>query len=237
MRLSPDEIVLWQWGFAKLNATIVYTWVVMALLVLVSWLATRRLTSDAQMSRWQNLLEVIVGGIRTQVREMTRHDPMRYLPFVGTLFLFIALCNVLAVVPGFLAPTGSWSTTAALALCVFVAVPVYGIAQRGVLGYLKTYIQPTPFMAPFNIIGEVMRTVSLAVRLFGNVMSGTVIGAILLIVAAWVFPILMQLLGLVTGLIQAYIFAMLAMVYIASATQSAAERQPAQEQKGEAPNG
>ena len=237
MRLSPDEIVLWQWGFAKLNATIVYTWVVMALLVLVSWLATRRLTSDAQMSRWQNLLEVIVGGIRTQVREMTRHDPMRYLPFVGTLFLFIALCNVLAVVPGFLAPTGSWSTTAALALCVFVAVPVYGIAQRGIVGYLKTYIEPTPFMAPFNIIGEVMRTVSLAVRLFGNVMSGTVIGAILLIVAAWVVPILMQVLGLVTGLIQAYIFAMLAMVYIASATQSAAERQPAQEQKGEAPNG
>jgi len=237
MRLSPDEIVLWQWGFAKLNATIVYTWVVMGLLVLVSWLATRRLTSDAQMSRWQNLLEVIVGGIRTQVREMTRHDPMRYLPFVGTLFLFIALSNVLSVVPGFLAPTGSWSTTAALALCVFVAVPVYGIAQRGILGYLKTYIEPTPFMVLFNIIGEVMRTVSLAVRLFGNVMSGTVIGAILLIVAAWVFPILMQLLGLVTGLIQAYIFAMLAMVYIASATQSAAEHQPAQEQKGEAPNG
>ncbi len=237
MRLSPDEIVLWQWGFAKLNATIVYTWAVMVLLLVVSWLATRRLTSDAQMSRWQNLLEVIVGGIRAQVREMTRHDPMRYLPFVGTLFLFIALSNLLAVVPGFLPPTGSWSTTAALALCVFVAVPVYGIAQRGVLGYLKSYIQPTPFMVLFNIIGEVMRTVSLAVRLFGNVMSGTVIGAILLIVAAWVFPIFMQLLGLVTGLIQAYIFAMLAMVYIASATQSAVERQQTQEQKGEAPNG
>ena len=237
MHLSPDEIVLWQWGFVKLNATIVYTWVVMALLLLVSWLATRRLTPDAQMSRWQNLLEVVVGGIRAQVQEMTRHDPMRFVPFVGTLFLFIALSNTLAVVPGFLPPTGSWSTAAALALCVFVAVPAYGVTQQGVLGYLKTYVQPTPFMLPFNIVGEVMRTVSLAVRLFGNVMSGTVIGGIMLIVAAWVFPILMQVLGLVTGLIQAYIFAMLAMVYIASVTESAAERQQTQEQKGDSPDG
>lgn len=228
MKLSPDEIIFADWGAFKLTATLVYTWVVMAVLLLVSWLATRRLTSDANISRWQNLLEVIVGGIRSQVREMTRHDPMLYLPFVGTLFLFIAVSNTLGIVPGFHPPTGSWLTTAALALCVFAAVPIFGIGQQGLGGYLKTYLKPTPFMVGFNVIGEIMRTVSLAVRLFGNIMSGTMIGAILLVVAAWAIPILMQTLGLITGLIQAYIFAMLAMVYIASATEASQKRhQPA----------
>ena len=237
MHLSPDEIVLWQWGGLALNATLVYTWVVMAILVVGSWLITRRLSSDEDMSRWQNLLEVLVSGIRGQVREVARHDPLRYLPFVGTLFLYIAACNTLAVVPGFEPPTGSLSTTAALALCVFVAVPIYGIAAQGAVGYLKTYTRPSVFMMPFNVIGEVSRTLALAVRLFGNVMSGTMIAAILLVIARWFVPLVMQVLGLLTGLIQAYIFAMLAMVYIASATESAARRTQTQPVKGEASNG
>ena len=237
MHLSPDEIVLWQWGGLALNATLVYTWVVMAILVVGSWLITRRLSSDEDMSRWQNLLEVLVSGIRGQVREVARHDPLRYLPFVGTLFLYIAACNTLAVVPGSEPPTGSLSTTAALALCVFVAVPIYGIAAQGAVGYLKTYTRPSVFMMPFNVIGEVSRTLALAVRLFGNVMSGTMIAAILLVIARWFVPLVMQVLGLLTGLIQAYIFAMLAMVYIASATESAARRTQTQPVKGEASNG
>ncbi len=120
--------------------------------------------------------------------------------------------------PGYHPPTGSLSTTTALAVCVFVAVPLYGIAERGLLGYLKNYVQPTPFMLPFNIIGELSRTLALAIRLYGNAMSGAVIVGILISVAPFVFPIVMRLLGLLTGLIQAYIFAVLAMVYIASAT-------------------
>ncbi len=165
---------------------------------------------------------------------MSQQKPERYLPFIGTLFLFIVTSNLLAVVPGFYAPTASLSTTAALAICVLVAVPVYGIAQQGFLGYLKLYVQPTPLMLPFNLIGELSRTLALAVRLFGNMMSGAKIGAILLAIAPLFFPILMHALGLLTGLIQAYIFAILALVYIASATQAhdgRAREQPAQEKK------
>lgn len=223
--LSPDDAVLWQWEFVSLNYTIVYTWLVMALLVIGSWLATRRLSAGRNMSRWQNFLEIIVGAINNQIREVSQQKPSRYLPFIGTLFLFIVTSNLLAVVPGFHAPTASLSTTAALAICVLVAVPFYGIANQGLLGYLKLYVQPTPLMLPFNVIGELSRTLALAVRLFGNMMSGAKIAAILLAIAPLFFPILMNALGLLTGLIQAYIFAILALVYIASANQAHGSRE------------
>lgn len=217
MTISPDNVIFWQWDMFSLNATIVYTWVVMALLTLISWLVTRRLSTGTDISRWQNMLEVLVTGIRDQIREVSHTEPGKYLPFVGTLFLFIAMANLLNVIPGYMAPTGSLSTTTALAICVFVAVPLYGIANQGPLTYFKHYIKPTVLMLPFNIIGEVSRTIALAVRLYGNIMSGTVIVAILLSLTPYFFPIVMQLLGLLTGMIQAYIFAILAMVYIASA--------------------
>jgi len=229
MTISPDTIVFWQWGWFSLNATIVFTWLVMAVMTLSSWLVTRRLTTGTEMSRWQNLLEVLVTGIRDQIREVSQQDPGRYLPFVGTLFLFIALANLLNVVPGYMAPTGSLSTTTALAICVFLAVPLYGIAYEGPLTYLKRYIRPTWLMLPFNIIGEISRTIALAVRLYGNIMSGTVIVAILLSLTPYLFPLVMQLLGLLTGMIQAYIFAVLAMVYIASASATHDRNEPAQE--------
>jgi len=224
MTTSPDGIILWQWGAFTLNATIVWTWAVMALIVVGSWLVTRHLSTTTRLSRWQNLLEVIVGTMRRQIQEVGQQDPAPYLAFVGTLFVFIATSNLLAIVPGYLPPTGSLSTTAALALCVFVAVPLYGITRQGVLGYLKNYVQPSVFMLPFNIVGEFSRTLALAVRLYGNIMSGVVIGAILLSIVPLFFPIVMQALGLLTGMIQAYIFAVLAMVYIASATRAHAER-------------
>lgn len=220
MDISPDSIVLWQWGVFSLNATIAYTWLVMALLTVISWLVTRRLSTSTDISRFQNLLEVLVTGIRDQIRDVSRQEPGRYLPFVGTLFLFIAMANLLNIVPGYMAPTGSLSTTTALAICVFVAVPIYGIAYEGPVNYLKHYIKPTPLMLPFNVIGDVSRTIALAVRLYGNIMSGTVIVAILISLTPYFFPVVMQLLGLLTGIIQAYIFAILAMVYIASATSA-----------------
>ncbi len=150
---SPDEVVFYQWGFVKLNATIVYTWVVMAILVVGSWAVTRRISSGARVSRWQNLLEVVVGFLRNEIRGLSQQNPDVYLPFIGTLFLFIAVSNILDIIPGFTAPTGSLSTTVALAGCVFLAVPIYGIANQGVGSYLKNYIKPSPFMLPFNIIG------------------------------------------------------------------------------------
>jgi len=225
MRINPDQIVFWQWhlgdwGVLNINATILFTWLVMAILVIGSRLITYRLSSGMHMSRWQNLLEVLVQGMQTQIRDMSEQEPGRYLPFVGTLFVFIALSNLLMVVPGYRPPTSSLSTTTALAICVLLAVPIYGVAERGLSGYLRKYLQPTPLMLPFNIIGEVSRTIALAIRLYGNVMSGTVIIAILISVAPFFFPILIELLGLLTGLVQAYIFAVLAMVYIASATRA-----------------
>jgi F-type H+-transporting ATPase subunit a len=224
MTISPDEIILWRYGPLHVNATLLFTWLVMLLLGAGSWLVTRRLSSGPRISRWQNLLEVVVQGMRDQIREVSRQEPGDYLPFVGTLFLFIGVSNLLAVVPGFRPPTGSLSTTTALAICVFVAVPLFGVARGGVGAYLRQYIRPTPLMLPFNVIGEISRTVALAVRLYGNIMSGTIIAGILLSLAPFFFPILMQLLGLVTGLIQAYIFAVLAMVYIASAASVQARR-------------
>lgn len=227
MKLSPDATVLGWWGPIPINATIVYTWLVMAILVLGSYLITRKLGDGTTMSRWQNLLEILVTGLRDQIRSASRQDPGPYLPFVGTLFLFIAVSNLLAVVPGYTPPTASLSTTVALALAVMAAVPLYGIAHRGLVGYLGEYLKPTLFMLPFNIIGEISRTIALAVRLYGNIMSGSVIGAILLGIVPFFFPILLQLLGLITGLVQAYIFAVLAMVYIASA--QAAQGEPRQD--------
>jgi len=220
MEISPDAWIVAQGAGWHLSATVVFTWAVMAVLVLGSWAVTARLGRVGAGGRWQLLLEVIVTTIRDQIAETGTREPDRYLPFIGTLFLFIAASNILAVVPGYQPPTGSLSTTAALAICVLIAVPLFSIAHRGLGDYLKAYIRPTPLMLPFNLIGEVSRTVALAVRLYGNVMSGTVIVGILISVAPFFFPVLMQLLGLLTGLIQAYIFAVLAMVYIASASRS-----------------
>ncbi|MEA3402390.1 MAG: F0F1 ATP synthase subunit A [Armatimonadota bacterium] len=218
--LTPDQVVLYQWGPIQLNATIVFTWVTMLLLILVALVVRRGLTSDVEISPGQNMLEIIVGGMRDHIRELAGQGPDQFLPFVGTLFLFIATCNLLSVVPGYQAPTASLSTTFALALCVFVSVPIYGISQRGLAGYLKQYVRPTPIMLPFHIIGEISRTIALAIRLFGNIMAGALIVAILLKIAPVVLPTLMQMLSLLTGLVQAYIFAVLAMVYIASATRA-----------------
>lgn len=222
VNISTDEWVFWQlsaWPVIKLNATIVFTWVAMAVLVGVSWLVTRNLSTGPRIPRLQNTLEVIVENINGQIRDISNESPGKYLPFVGTLFLLIAMCNLLGLVPGYRPPTGSLSTTTALAVCVFFAVPVYGIAKKGVGAYFRHYIKPTVLMLPFNIIGELSRTLALAVRLYGNMMSGTVIAAILIAFVPLFIPILMQLLGLLTGMIQAYIFAVLAMVYIASASK------------------
>ena len=219
MHLSPDAVVFWQSGFVKLNATIAYTWGLMAVLAIGSKLVTRNLATGLQRSRWQNLLEIIVSGINKQIKEVGMAEPGKYLGFVGTLFLFVATATLFTIVPGYEPPTGSLSTTAALAICVFVAVPLFGIEQGGLREYLKAYLQPTAIMLPFNIISELSRTLALAIRLFGNMMSGTLILAILLTITPFIFPIAMSALGLLTGMVQAYIFSILATVYIAAATQ------------------
>ena len=223
MHLSPDEIIFWQLGFFKLNATIVYTWALMILLAGGAKLITRKLSTEHTRSRWQNLLEIVVTGIEQQIADVGLRHPRQYIGFLGTLFLFVAMASLCTVIPGYEPPTGSLSTTAALALCVVVAVPLFGMAGQGLGGYLKTYLKPTPIMLPFNLISEVSRTLALAVRLFGNMMSGALILGILLSITPFVFPIVMTLLGLLTGMVQAYIFSILAAVYIAAATQTGTE--------------
>jgi F-type H+-transporting ATPase subunit a len=223
MRLSTDQLIFWQHGFFKLNATIVYTWGLMLILAAGAKLITRRIRPDLAVSRWQAALEIIVTGIQTQIKEVGLRHPDKYIGFIGTFFLFIAIANLFTIFPGYAPPTGSLSTTTALALCVFVAVPLYGIEERGWRGYLKSYVEPTPIMLPFNIMGEFSRTLAMAVRLFGNMMSGSMILGILLIVTPFIFPTVMSALGLLTGMVQAYIFSILALVYIAAATGTQGE--------------
>ena len=226
MKLSPDETILGWLGPIPINATLAYTWLVMAILVIGSYLITRRLRCEVKMTRWQNLLEILVDGLREQIRQASCQEPGPYLPFIGTLFLFIAVANLLSIVPGYIPPTASLSTTTALALAVFAAVPIFGIAHRGVKSYLSEYLEPSIFLLPLNILGELSRTLALAVRLYGNMMNGTIIGGILLGIVPLFFPIVLQFLGLITGIVQAYIFAVLAMVFIASA--QAAQDSPKQ---------
>jgi F-type H+-transporting ATPase subunit a len=213
-------MIFWQHGFFKLNATIVFTWALMLVLAVGAKLITRKLSTDLSRSRWQSLLEIVVSGIAKQIEEVGLKQPQKYIGFLGTLFLFVALASLCTVIPYYEPPTGSLSTTAALALCVFVAVPLFGIQSQGILGYLKSYLKPTFIMLPFNVISELSRTLALAVRLFGNMMSGAMIIAILLTITPFIFPIFMMVLGLLTGMVQAYIFFILATVYIAAATQT-----------------
>jgi len=219
-QISPDQVVLFTWHFITINATLVYTWIIMGFLVFGSMIVTNDLSTDRTMSRSPNVLEVIVGGIRSEIRDVVREDADVYFAFIGTLFLFILAANFFTFIPGYVAPTSSLTTTATLAILVFFAVPIYGIAKQGIVEYLKEYFRPIFIFFPFHVMGELSRTLALAVRLFGNLMSHEKVIAILLAVTPLFFPVVMQVLGLLIGLIQAYIFAVLAMVYIASATQS-----------------
>jgi F-type H+-transporting ATPase subunit a len=220
MRLSPDQMIFWQHGFVKLNGTIVFTWGLMIVLAVGSKLITRNLSTDLKRSRWQNLLEIVVTAIEKQIADVGLRQPEKYLGFLGTLFLFLAVSALCTIIPGYEPPTGSLSTTAALALSVFVAVPLFGIEDQGLGGYLKSYAEPTVIMLPFNIVSELSRTLALAVRLFGNMMSGVMIIGILLTITPFLFPVVMTALGLLTGMVQAYIFFILATVYIAAATHT-----------------
>lgn len=218
MRLSPDQMIVWQSGAFKLNGTIAFTWCLMFALAVGSKLITGRLSKGLTRSRWQNFLEIVVTGIEQQIKDVGLRQPRQFIGFLGTLFLFVGSASLCTIIPGYEPPTGSLSTTAALATCVFFAVPYYGMRQQGLANYLKSYAEPTILMLPFNIISEFSRTLALAVRLFGNMMSGAMILSILLTITPVIFPIVMSVLGLLTGMVQAYIFSILAAVYIAAAT-------------------
>lgn len=189
-----------------------------ALLVGLCALASRRLQTR-ELPLWQAALEAFTGWIDGTIRDLVEEDPAPYVPLIGTLMIFIGVSNLLSLVPVVRPPTADLSTTLALALVVFAAVPVFGVRRHGLAGYLRSYVRPHPLLLPFNLIGELTRTIALAIRLFGNIMSGQMIGAILLVVAGALVPVPLMLLGVLTGLVQAYIFGVLAAVYIAAAIQ------------------
>ncbi|MDD4161368.1 MAG: F0F1 ATP synthase subunit A [Methanothrix sp.] len=220
VQINPDEIIYWKWSFFSLNETIVTTWIVMALLIFFARLSTRGLSIDLPFSRRQALMETIVGYMRSEIAEIARKASERYIPFSGTLFLFISVSGLLAIVPGYRSPASSLSTTIALAICVFFAVPIYGIAEQGATNYFKRYIQPSVLMLPFNIIGEFSRTMAMALRLFGNMMSQNLLVAVLFSIVPLFLPAVMNLFGLLIGQVQAYIFAVLATVYIVSGSST-----------------
>ncbi len=219
MRISPDDVVIFQYGIVKLNLTIVTTWAIMLLLVIGSICITRKLVVATKISHWQSILEMIVISIKKQIEEIGLHKAETYIGFLGTLLLFLFTSNLLTILPFYEPPTSSLSTTAALAISVFFAVPVFNIIEHGIINYLKSYVKPLFIMLPFHIISEFSRTLALAVRLFGNMMSGVMILGILLAITPFVFPVVMTAFGLLTGSVQAYIFTILASVFIAAAAQ------------------
>jgi F-type H+-transporting ATPase subunit a len=198
--------------------TIFVTFGLSVALVALVTLASRGLRTR-DLSLWQAAIEAFTGWIDATIRELIDEDAAPYVPLIGTLMIFVGAANLLALVPVVRPPTADLSTTIALALVVFLAVPAFGVRRHGVLGYLRSYIQPHWLLLPFNIIGELTRTISLAVRLFGNIMSGQMIGAIILVVAGALVPLPIMVLGVISGLVQAYIFGVLAAVYIAAAIQ------------------
>ncbi len=219
MNITPDVVIYFKYGFAKINATILMTWLVMALLGVSSWIFSRKIRQSKEISKTEMTIEIVLEYILKQLKEIGFQNPRKYFDFIASLFIFIGVCGMLTIVPGYVSPTSSLSTTAALAISVFIAVPIYAIWEKGVIGYLKNYIQPSIFLLPFNILSELTRTLALAVRLFGNAMSGSFVAGIIISVSPLLFPALFELLGLIVGLIQAYIFSVLASVYIAAATR------------------
>jgi F-type H+-transporting ATPase subunit a len=209
------SVALFHLGPVPITAGVVATWVIMAVLAIGSILVTRRLSLVP--SKTQAFFELIVDTVDGQIRDTMRLEPAPYRAFVGTLFIFIFVANWSSLIPGVEPPTAHIETDAALALLVFVAVIWFGIRASGIRGYLSTFASPNPIMIPLNFIESLTRTFSLLVRLFGNVMSGVFVIGIVLSLAGLLVPIPLMALDLLTGAVQAYIFAILAMVFIAGA--------------------
>lgn len=217
MIASPlSAVVAFHLGPVPVTQPVAITWGLMAVLTIGAALATRRLSQD-HPGRLQATLELLVTGVQGQIRETLRTDPAPYLPFLGGLFVFVASANLLSLVPGLEPPTAHIETDAALALIVFLSVHWFGIRAQGLRGYLMSFARPTWIMLPLNLVSEVTRSFSLMVRLFGNIMSGVFVIGIVLSLVGLLVPIPFMALDLLTGLIQAYIFTVLAMVFIGGA--------------------
>jgi len=213
MNHSPlQTAILFHVGIVPISRTVVTTWGLMAVLSVASWIVTRSFRVDA--GGWQAMVETVVAGIEEQITALLNRDAAPFLSLLGTLFIFLVVANLCGIVPGVTAPTASIETPAALAAIVFLSVHFYGVRMQGLGGYLKGYLKPNPVMLPFNILSELTRTFSLAMRLFGNIMSEEMAVAIILAMAGLLVPIPFMAFGILVGLVQAYIFSVLATVFI-----------------------
>lgn len=210
--------VLFRLGPVEVSSTVAYSLIVSA--VLIGFALLVRYGLGRRMSGWQVAAEFLIDHLEGVMRDMFACDPRPYTPLVVTLALFIGTANLIGLAPGMQAPTADFSTTAALAAVVFLAVPFYGVRARGLRGYLRHYLEPTPLLLPLEIITEFSRTLALAIRLFGNVMSEELIIAVLLLIAGLLVPVPLMLLAIITGLVQAYIFAVLTVVYLSAAVRA-----------------
>lgn len=215
---SLDEQILFYLCGLPINTTLFYTWITMLVLLILSICATRTLTYKGKPGRLQTIMEMLVLSLSGQIQEISHDRPHKYIALIGTFFLFIAVSNFLTIIPFFDPPTASLSTTAAFASVVFFAIPYYGIKNAGIKGYLKKFIDPTPLMLPMNIVSDFSSTFALAFRLYGNMLSGVIMSAVVisLLRIPILIPLIPQLLGLLTGTIQAYVFALLAIVYVSA---------------------
>lgn len=211
-RITPETV--FTVGPVDITDSVVTTWIVMVVLTAAGHVAARHLS--LYPARWQALLESSVEGVNTAIEEVLERDPWPFFPLIGTLWLLIGVANLVGIIPGLASPTMDLSTTAALAAISFMAVHYYGIRFQGLAKYVKHYMEPSFILFPFHIISEISRTLALMLRLFGNVLSGEMVAAVLLVVAGFIVPVPFALLEVVVAVLQAYIFGMLTLVFIAA---------------------
>lgn len=219
MKITTDDYILYQNGFIKLNYTILFSWIVMLILtvfaVIVRNSMKKKNVNDKNISIIQASAEIVIDLINQQVKQLTNIGVNTIFPFIATLFLYIILSNLISLIPFFQSPTASLSTTVALASITFMFSIGFGLKERGI-SYFKKYFKPVFIMAPLNVIGDLSKVISLSVRLYGNIASSSVIILILseIVFLSMGFPVLINLLGTISGAIQAYIFSMLSMILI-----------------------
>ncbi|MDR3290268.1 MAG: F0F1 ATP synthase subunit A [Rickettsiales bacterium] len=218
MNISTDSILIFD-GFLKINATIFYTWIVMAIALFFAIMTRICLTHTKNIGKLQNFFEFLIMTIEEQIKTMGEVNIFFIFPFIATLFIFILMSNLLSIIPSFYSPTASLSTTAALAIIVVFSGYFYGIKRVGFFGFLKKFIKPAPFLLPLNIISDISSNCALAIRLYGNVMSGMILGAIVgnIVFLELGFPVFLHILDFMSSSIQAYIFSILSLSFMMGA--------------------
>lgn len=214
-------------GPVQITVTVITTWGIMVVIVLSAWFGTRRLHLEPRLL--QAAVEGIVSVLEDAIRAVAPQHARELLPLIGTLWVYLVFANLTGLIPGLHSPTGDLASTAALAIVVFLSVHWYGIRTQGLKNYLRHYLTPSPILLPFHIISEITRTVALSVRLFGNIMSLEMAALLVLLVAGFLVPVPILMLHVIEALVQAYIFGMLALIYVAGGIQSQQLKQQKQE--------